>query len=85
MRYEYTFYRPGSSEEIATEFTSEEPLPHIQVGHWVTLTTPEYAVETNHRLRIEGVECHLSKNQHGQLGSRIRFDVYLSDEVRTPQ
>ena len=85
MRYEYTIYRPDDSENVAATFLTDEPLVHILVDHWLTLETPDFSTRTDHRLRIEGVECHLSQNKFDQLGSRTRVEVYVSEEVRTPQ
>ena len=84
MSYEYIIYRPDNSEEVATTFSTDVPIAHILVGHWLTLSTPEFEMQTNHRLRIEGVECHMSQNKFGHLG-RTRVEVYVTEEVRTPQ
>ena len=83
--YYYPIYQPGDSENVAATFSTGEPIAHIQVGHWLTLSTRDFPMQTDHRLRIEGVECHLSENQYGQFVSPIRVEVYVSEEVRTPQ
>ncbi len=85
MRYEYTIYRPGNSEDVAATFSTDEPIAHILVGHWLTLSTPAFSTQTDHRLRIEGVECHLSQNEFRQMSGQTRVEVYVTEEVRTPQ
>ena len=85
MRYEYTIYRPDDSENFAAIISTDEPLAHILVGHWLTLETPDFSTQRNHRFRIVGVECHLSQNKYRQPPSHIRIEVYLIEEERTPQ
>ena len=84
MRYDYTIYHPGSSEHVAATFSIDEPIAHILVGHWLTLTTPEFSTQTGHHLRIVGVECHLSQNQVHQM-MKTRVEIYVTEEARTPQ
>ena len=82
MLYEYEIFEPGSREVVLTSFTTEQAVPHVQVGHALWLTTPHFESSITERLVISEVELALTVADGGEL-ERVRVMVYLRSEDRT--
>ena len=84
MDYEYEFYEPGTREDATTVFTTDEPLPHIQIGHSVFLESYAYSTILGHRLKIADVEVLVIVGDKGDL-RKVKTMVYFLEEERTPE
>jgi hypothetical protein len=75
--YRYTFYKPGSMEDVAATIEVDEPLPHVEVGNSVGLLK----TDTGFHWRIVHIELDL---QPAELGSErpIGIHVYSQDRNR---
>lgn len=80
MLYEYEIYEPGSREKILTAFETEQPLPHVQVGHALWLTTPQFESSFAERLVIAEVELAVTVADGGV--ERVRVMIHLRIEER---
>jgi hypothetical protein len=78
--YAYEFYKPGSSEDTVATFSTDEPLPHIEVGHSLMLESDSYSTKIGYELVIVHVRTYLFV----QKGFVIRqgTSVYLTEKDR---
>lgn len=82
MVYEYEIYEPGSREKILAAFETAQPLPHVQVGHALWLTTPQFESSFSERLVISEVELAVTVADGGDV-ERLRVMIHLRVEDRT--
>jgi len=78
ITYEYTFYRPGSAEEIAASFSTKSPLPHIQVGHFLIVESHDYSTTQGFHQVIRHIEMYLGFVVDPQEPT-VRIWVFLED------
>jgi hypothetical protein len=78
--YEYTIFAPGSTKEIAASFSTTDPVPHIQVGHSLTLQSNKFSTVAGHHQVIVHVETYLLVPRDSM--ERIRTSVFLQDRER---
>ena len=75
MTYEYEILKPGSTEDVAARFTTSDPLPHIQPGHRLIVSTAGQVAGAGPHPVIEAVDIHLSVSDAGL--ERTRVSVLL--------
>ena len=78
--YEYQFYKPGSSEDTAATLSTDEPLPHIEVGHSLMLEADDYSTRMGHELVITHVRTYLFLQKGFVI--RQRTSIYLTEKDR---
>lgn len=62
MKYSYLIYE--SPELIAAEIRTDDPLPHLEVGHQLLLTTDAYPGKIGTALIVEHVRiCIVQRRQ----------------------
>lgn len=71
MRYRYLIYE--SPELIATTIETDEPLPHLLVGHQILLSTDDYQEKIGTVLIVEYIRVCISRRK----GSFQRYDVHV--------
>ncbi len=76
MEYEYKIYAPGKEEELAAEIYSEEPLPHIQVGHFLLLESPQFSMMPGQVIEILRVAVYLFAPVDRAPPKAVRIHVY---------
>lgn len=71
MKFTYHIYE--SPEGIAATFETNEPLPHLSVGHQLLLTTDDYSQKIGSALVIQYVRVCIS-----HLGGRfVRYETHV--------
>ena len=71
MKYTYVIYE--SPELIAAEIRRDEPLPHLEVGHQLLLTTDDYPGKIGTALVVEHVRvCIIQRKQ-----SLTQYEVHV--------
>ena len=58
-KYEYVIFKPDSTEDTAATFSTDQPLPHIQVGNSLMLESDNYSTVSGYHQRIGHVETYL--------------------------
>jgi hypothetical protein len=79
-KYEYIFFRPDSTEDIAATFSTDEPLPHIQVGNSLLLETRNFSSVAGFHQVIAHIETYLFAPQDSV--ETIRMSVFLRCQDR---
>lgn len=82
MEYQYEFYLPGSREDVVQLVTTDQPLPHIQIGHSLFLEGPGYSTRLGYRLKIRDVEVLVTVGEDEKF-RLVKTMVYVVDEERT--
>jgi len=62
MKYTYHIYE--SKDLIAATIEVDEPLPHLEVGHELLLSTDAYHGKSGHVLVIQGVRTAMVYRHH---------------------
>jgi hypothetical protein len=73
VKFTYYIYPTNSEEDIATTLETSEPLPHLEVGHELLLTSENYSQKIGSALvveRIRVVASHLG-------GEFLRYDIHV--------
>lgn len=83
MSYEYEIYSPGSRRDVLATFSTDEPLPHIQVGHSLFLEHRNYSTKFDVRLEIVGVEVLLYFDSKYERLKPPKTMVFLEERART--
>mgnify|MGYP001567593037 CR=1 FL=1 len=74
MPHPYTYHIYESAELIAATIETDEPLPHLLVGHQLLLSIDDYSTKLGCSLVIQYVRCCIRRrNSH----SHIEYEVHV--------
>lgn len=79
MKYTYHIYE--STELIVATFERSEPLPHLEVGHELLLSTDGYHEKTGRVLVVQGVRVAMTY-LHGEFR---RYDIHVVCQEQEPR
>jgi hypothetical protein len=83
VRYEYRFYI-GSWEDSTSTVSTDAPLPHIQVGHRLSLELPDLSTKAGYYWEIRDVEVYAHQPPNGAL-ERVMIRVMIREQARSPE
>ena len=82
MKYQYSVYAPGSSEDVIATCSLDAPLPHIQVGHFLTVESHNWSTNLKNSLEIRRVEVLVSLDKDDRIGL-LKTMVWTIERART--